>query len=326
MTNDDVKARIAAALAEDGPVAAPAVLRLAAEWAALSLRALAAGTGDDVAAFQAVVALDDALDALGAVGRAVPALVEAASPGRPVEEHLRERHAELAAARERLAEDRAVLDELGQAEDELAEHAAEHDRLRDRVAELRRLRRLADEVDDLRAQHRTLTEEAAARTGPAQEAERAAGAAARELLRLTREQLALLDPQVRQAVEDASEAGGELADLRERLDGAQERIETSRAELTEAVQGFERLRGRHEEVLGPLRAYRRADRELAAALASALGGGGPSLVKESGLDRAGRELEAVEERLTAIDDVLSRVLADHVRAHEQARAALGWTG
>ncbi|TDD89839.1 hypothetical protein [Actinomadura rubrisoli] len=315
----DLKALIAAALAEDGPVAALTVLRGAADWSA---EALAAGLADDVAAFQAVVALDDALDRLAAVERAVPALVEAASPGRPVQDHLRERHAELAAARDRLATDRAALDDLGRAERELAEVAAEHDRLRGRVAELRRLRRLADEVEDLRAQEEALTAQAAALTAPAEDAERAAGQAAGELLRLTREQLAVLDPQVRQAIEDAAAAHAELSDLRERLDGAEERIEASRAELAEAAQGFDRLRDRHEQILGPLRAYRRADRDLAAAL----NGGALSLTKDSGLERAERELATIEERLAAIDEVLARVLTDHAQAHEKARTTLGWAG
>ncbi|WP_067460663.1 hypothetical protein [Actinomadura macra] len=316
MTTDDVKAALAAALADDGPAAALTALRLAADWSA---RALAAGPGDDVAAFQTVVALDDALEPLTAIARAVPALLEAASPGRPVHDHLRERQTELAAARDRLAADRAALDELDQAGRDLAEQAAEHDRLRDRVAELRRLRALADEVEALRAQAAAFDGTV---TRPAEEAESVLAESAGNLLRLTREQLALLNPKVRAAVEDAVAADAELAELRGRLDGAEERIEASRAELASATQGFESLRTRHDEVLVPLRAHRDADRELLAALND----GTPPLTKETGLERADRELADIGERLDAIDEILARVLADHVQAHERARAALGWTG
>ncbi|QXJ22428.1 hypothetical protein AGRA3207_003424 [Actinomadura graeca] len=313
---DDVKAALAAVLAEDGPAAALTALRLAADWSA---RALAAGPGDDVAAFQAVAALDDALEPLAAVTAAVPALVEAASPGRPVHDHLRERQAELTAARDRLAADRAALDELDQAERALAEQAAEHDRLRDRVAGLRRLRALADEVEALRDQAAAFDDRTARH---AAEAEDGLAASAADLLRLTREQIALLDPRVRAAVEDAAAADTELAGLRERLDGAEEHIATSRAELESAAQGFDRLRARRDEVIAPLRAYRDADRDLL----TALNGGAPPLTKETGLERADRELADIGERLGAIDEILGRVLTDHVQAHERARTALGWSG
>ncbi|MBT2207805.1 hypothetical protein [Actinomadura sp. NEAU-AAG7] len=316
MTIDDVKAGIAAALAEEGPVAALTALRLAADW---SGRALAAGFDDDVAAFQAVVALDDALEPLGAVREAVPALVEAASPGAPVDAHLRERHDELAAARRRLAADRAALDELGEAREELADLTAEHDRLRERLAELRRLRELAGEVEALRDQAAAFDAEAAR---PAREAERALEESAGTLLRVTREQLALLGPRVATAVRDAAAANAELTELRERLGGAEETAESARAELAAAAEGFERLRTRRDEVLLPLRAYRQADRELL----TALNGGVAPFTKESGLERAERELATIEERLGAIDEILARVLTEHVQAHDRARAALGWTG
>ncbi|MFD0684386.1 hypothetical protein [Actinomadura fibrosa] len=331
MSTDDLKALISAALADEGPVAALTVLRHAAEWAALALAtrpAAAPGTladaaPDDVAAFQAVVALDDALERLADVGRAVPALVEAASPGRPVQDHLREQHARLAAVKARLAATRAELDELRDTERETAELAAEHSELRDRLAELRRLRRLADEVDELRAQQEALTAEAE-RITSAEEAERATGTAAGELLRLTRDQLALLEPRVRQSLEKAAAAQAELAELREQQEGADERIETARAELAGAAAGFERLRERHEQIAGPLRAHLRADRELGAALASALDGGTLSLAKDSGLERAERELAAIEARLDALDEILGRALAEHARAHEEARVTLDW--
>src|SRR5437868_6492705 len=182
MTIENAKAGIAAALAEDGPAAALTVLRLAADWSASVLTA-GAGLDDDVAAFQTVMALDDALEPLAAVGHAIPGLVAAASPGRPVHDHLREQHAALAAARDRLAADRAALAELDAIGQDLAEQVAEHDRLQDRVAELHRLRTLADEVEALRAQAAVFDaalEQMAA--PPAEEAENALAEGAGNLL------------------------------------------------------------------------------------------------------------------------------------------------
>ncbi|MFC6880232.1 MULTISPECIES: hypothetical protein [Actinomadura] len=321
MTNTELKDRIADALAQDGPLAALTVLRLAADWASQTLGD--ACGGDDVLAFQAVAALDDALTGVGSLERAVPALVEAASPGAPVHEHLRERQAVLARTREELASDRTALETLGATERDLAEQVAEHDRLRDRVAELRRLRRLADEVDDLHAQHDALRAEIDAMAPTAEQAERAVADASDRLLHLTEEQLARLAPDVRRALEDADAAHTELAELRAQRAGAEERIEADRAELASASEGFESLRRRHEEVLNPLRAYQQADRELATALAR---DEGPSLTKESGLARAQNALDEVEQRLNDVDDILGRVMAEHARVHEEAHTVLGWSG
>ncbi|WP_026403464.1 hypothetical protein [Actinomadura rifamycini] len=318
---DDLKTRLAAVLADDGPVAALTALRLAADWSA---RALGTAPDDDVSAFRAVAELDDALDRITELERGVPALVQAAAPGAPVRDHLRERHAALAAARADLAADRAVLAELGQVRDELAGLADEHERLRDRVAELRRLRRLADEVDDLRAQRDALETRQAALAESAA-AERAVGDAADGVVRLTREQLELLRPRVRDALREAADTTAELAGLRERLDDAEGTTERERARLAEAERGFERLSDLRDRVRGPLRAYLRADRALAAGLAAA-SGGPPSLIKESGLDRADRDLADLEDRLDAIDAALGRALDEHARAQEGARAVLGWTG
>ncbi|GAA1592430.1 hypothetical protein GCM10009678_88320 [Actinomadura kijaniata] len=314
----DAKSLLAAALAET--TRSPGG-RAPAEWAARTVGGAADATGgtDDVAAFRAVAGLDDALEAVARLAEAAPALVRAAAPGRPVAEHLDARRAALARAREILARDRADLAELGAAERDLTAAAAEHDRLRDRVAELRRLRDLAGALDALRAQHAALTAGLAALADPVEQAERAVEKDAGALLRLTEEQLDLLRPRVRRALEEADAGNAELAGLRSRLAEAEERVEADRAALAGAAEGFEKLRERHERVLRPLRAYQRADEDLARGLGSS------PLAGDSGLDLAARELEAVDRRLTEVDELLTTALAEHARAYEEARAVLGWS-
>ncbi|ARZ71968.1 hypothetical protein SMD11_6392 [Streptomyces albireticuli] len=248
--------------------------------------------------------LDDALTEAEGVSRAAGPLLAAARPGPSTEAYLRDRERELGEVKRRTAAARADFDSLAEAEEELRGRLAEHAALRERVAELRRLERLIEALDALAGQRAAVAERLAFLRSRADGTEEAVAEGCAELLRLTQDQLALLAPRARTALEAAAAAQAELAFEEGRLACSEARLATVSARLAE-------VGVLHRERVAALSARTRADRELADALASlpepwkgAYAGGGDGTAPE----RARALLDGVEERLRDVEEALRRAL------------------
>jgi len=326
----DHRREIADALADSGRTdreTALNVLGSAARWAAHTLGRLNSASDGDSSddtdgadALETLFALEDALaDTRDLAAEALPGLLAEARPGESVAQGTRDVMNELTAVTERVASQRAALEGLVEREEELRRRLAEHEKLRQEVDELRRLERLAKELDGLRAQREVVDARLRELRG------RDLGAADRELrtgadalLRLTEQQLAVLEPQTRQSLERAAAAqkvlaatGHELSESSHQLTADQDRLEHVQEEL-------ERIQEEQGKVLVSLTRYAQADRELAQALREAAGTDSRGAVPRQGLTL--EEVEAltrtVEERLIDADRALSRVLTDRQRSQE----------
>src|SRR5581483_8205297 len=111
-----------------GPVKALEELGGTADRAA---RAVACVGGDDVAAFECVVALDQALPHVVGLLRQVPELLRVASPGAAVSSRLASAEAELSRQQAALAAERSQLEATRDLEKRAAEVEAERGRLRE---------------------------------------------------------------------------------------------------------------------------------------------------------------------------------------------------
>ncbi|MCD9194381.1 hypothetical protein [Streptomyces albireticuli] len=268
---------------------------------------------------EAVFLLDDALTEAGGVSRAAGRLLAAARPGPAAEAYLREREAELDEVKGRTAAARADFDSLAEAEEELRRRLAEHAALRERVAELRRLERLVEALDALDGQHAAVEERLAFLRARVDGAEETMAEDSAELLRLTRDQLTLLSPRARTALERAAAAQAELASAEGELAGSEKRLAAVSARLAEV--GVLR-----RERLSSLSARTRADRELADALASlpelwkGSSGGGDGTAP----DRARALLDGIEERLRDVEAALRRTLDEEESAPVPGRTVLDW--
>jgi hypothetical protein len=268
----DPRAALAAVLRESGPTVPLLALRHAADWAARAV--LDEVSADDMAAFECVVALDDALPPVSELMSQVPALVKLASAGSGVAERLKASAAELNRQRTLLAGERAGLEAARGQLARLAEIEAERERLR---AEIGRAERAALIERELPALRQALAEISAAVSAAGAGNGPGAGAAAdpadadavvqgliaagRRLAGLSAEQQAIL-----------AEAGGQLATEAAEAAAAVERARARRDELAAELQAREQeaaeLRAEEERVLPGLRARCQADAELAAALAA----------------------------------------------------------
>ncbi|MFB8415191.1 hypothetical protein ACFC63_06705 [Streptomyces albidoflavus] len=314
--------RIAEALTETGRddrETALLVLELAVGWAAGTLGGGAPEAGDDGADALAVLsALDDALTGVPALAGALPVLLESARAGGQLRRSTEELTAELAALAERVAAERARLDGLRAGEAELRARAAEHEELRREAAELERLTRLAAEAEALGAQRTEIGARLdALRARDPEEGDRALRTDAESLLRLTGEQLALLAPRTREALEEVAATQRELADTEHRLRESERELSTLRAKLAE-------VRTAYEPSFGALARHARADRELAAALREAADAGGEEADGGLTLAEVAALTATVEQRLADADRALSRALAE--RGGPEADGAKKITG
>ncbi|MGA5293793.1 hypothetical protein ACPCKV_07690 [Streptomyces koyangensis] len=300
--------RIAEALTESGRddrETALLVLELAVGWAAGALGGGAPDTGDDGADALAVLsALDDALAEVPALARALPVLLESARAGGQLRRSTEELTAELAALAERATAERARLDGLRAGEAELRARVAEHEELRREAAELERLTRLAAEAEALRAQRTEIGARLdALRAQDPEAGDRALRTDAESLLRLTGEQLALLAPRTREALEEVAATQRELADTEHRLRESERELDTLRAKLAE-------VRTAYEPSFGALARHARADRELAAALREAADAGGEETDGGLTLAEVAALTATVEQRLADADRALGRALTE----------------
>ncbi|WP_330307957.1 MULTISPECIES: hypothetical protein [unclassified Streptomyces] len=326
----DHRREIADALADSGRTdreTALHVLGSAARWAAHALGRLNSpsdgGSSDDTDgadALETLFALDDALaDTRDLAAKALPELLAEARPGESVAQSTRDVMNELTAATERVASQRAALESLVEREEELRRRLAEHEKLRQEADELRRLERLAEELDGLQAQREVVDARLRELRG------RDLGAADRELrtgaddlLRLTKEQLAVLEPRTRQSLEDAAAAQHVLAATEHELSEVSHQLTADQDRLERIQEELERIQEEHGKVITSLKRYAQADQELAQALLKAAGTDSRRAAPERSLSL--EEVEAltrtVEEQLGLADQTLRRVLADRQGAEE----------
>ena len=334
MTSDP-RADLAAALNESGPTAPLLALRHAAGWAA---RAVLGEVGaDDMAAFECVIALDDALPLVGELMGQVPALVKLAAAGSGVGERLLASAAELARQHGALAAERADLEAARGQLARLAEIEAERDRLRGEIGRAERAAAIERELPALRQALAEITAAVPAAgagaapdtsagpdTADADAVVRGLIAAGRRLAGLSAEQQAIL-----------AQDGTRLAAAAAEAAAAVERARARRDELAAELQARDReaaeLRAEEERVLPGLRARCQADAELAAALAAAGAGGADAdpagqAGRASAAERVRAELAALAQRLESAEGLLAPLLRQHQQAFEAARQVRGLAG
>ncbi|WP_327705287.1 hypothetical protein OG530_30120 [Streptomyces decoyicus] len=315
----DSRQKIADALADSGRTdreTALHVLGCAVRWAADTLgrpdRTAGGGTPEDpydaegADALTALYALDDALTDARDLAGALPGLLEAARPGERMAQGTKDLMDELTVLAERVASERAALEELLEKEAELGRRLAEHEKLRHEVDELRRLERLVAELDGLKAQRAAIgTRLRELRGQDLDAADRDLHTGAEALLRLTEQQLAVLAPRTRQTLERVTAAQQELA-------AAERRMSEGTRELTCLRDQLERIQEEQVTVLASLARYARADRELAQALREAAGpdAAGPAPAQGLTLEEVEALTRTIEQRLTDADRTLGRVLTD----------------
>lgn len=289
-----------------GPDAALAELGRAITRAADALTAIPGD--DDATAYRCARALDAAFGDLPELLRTVPEIIGLGDPGRAVSERLEQRRAELVARRGEVAAYRERLDDLAKIERDLAEVTVEAGQLRERVNALERAKRLASEIPGLRVTMKALEEAvAAADAADAPEIGARIAEAADQFAALTRRQREAIGEDADKLVADADNAARELGEQRARRDAAA-------ADLAKRKSEAAQLATEHSEMLPVLTTWSKADADLADGLRAAGFAAGASA-----LESVEAELNSIRQRLTDLDNSLRSLLADHAKAHEDAR-------
>jgi DNA repair exonuclease SbcCD ATPase subunit len=317
---------LAATLDEQGAFAALHALRRAAEWATAVLSA-AAASGDDAEALAALAELDPAMAGLARLSGVLPDVLTASFPGGPVEEQTRERSADLERLAAAVASQRSALDALSGTAAQVQAKVAEHERLRERVAELRRLERMAEVLGELQQQRQAIEDRLAALAAPVADVEGGLVRGCTDVIRLSQEHLARLEPQARDLLERANAGQARLA-------GVEQDMRQQEAALAAAAQRTAQLRELHETRAAALQAHAQADREVAEAIGVLTGAGdqqqradahgtppgvrpvphatGPAGEQPGGQDAVVTDarylLDHIEAQLTALDEALARTL------------------
>lgn len=265
-------------------------------------------SGDDASALACVIELDDALEELPALRRAVTALMTLASPGPDATRHIADRTAGASDIALGLGALRTALSAASQHEAEFRTLLAERTSLHDKITALRRLERLSTALGELEGQRQLIDDRLKALRQPVEKAEIAVLRGAVDLVRLTDERREALLPRVRQALDQAAAAQSALADVEAELD-------RHRTERAEAARRYDELTALHREGIAAMRAQAAADLRVAEAL-GAPGGDGLSQVTEVVRD--------VQTRLAEVDEVLATALdarqAEGVRAKVRANS------
>jgi DNA repair exonuclease SbcCD ATPase subunit len=310
--SDASKTAIAAAVTRPGPAGPLEALGQAAEWAARTV--LTEVGDDDAAAFECVVALDEALPHVVELLRRVPELIRMASPGDVVSNRLAAAEAQFDRRRSALAVELGQIEAARDLERRAAEVEAERDRLRERIERLERSRHIERDLPALRARRAELeaaVSETVAREGD--EVVQGLGAATQRLLELTEEQRSLLVARNGQLVPNVAAAADAVTRELSRRDELT-------AELAAREQEAEQLLAEQQRILPGLQAREQADRDLAAGLDA---GGMPAGESTSGRVRA--ELTEIERRIADVEGLLKPLLRQHAQAYADARQVRGWT-
>jgi len=286
--------------------------RAAAEAAVAVSEAIACG--QDSVALAAVAELDAAYAELARLAGAIPALLRASFPGRPVEDLLVAQSAELARAAESAAVQRTAVAELEATQTALAETVAAHQELRDELTRLRRLERLAEVLPELEGQRQLIEDRVAALTEPLSAAEGRLIATSETLITLSAERMQLLEPQARELL-------GRVAAEHARLAAVEAEVASQDADVSDLEARAAQLRDLQKAQAASLRAHAEADRALLQALTGLEPSADARAEAEAGdgLVIARRLLSGIESQLAAIDAALSRT----VLARELTRAAPG---
>jgi hypothetical protein len=317
--SEDPKAGLSAALEQPGPTAPIDALRNAVAWASQWLRGEARTS--DVTALKGVQALEGALADLGRLLSQVPALVQLAEPGPPLEDRITGYHVELTRLRAELADAAEALDTAGVLEQQIRDAEHERSRLLSRIEELQLGQRIVDELPGLRALQSALEAEAdegAVQT--ANEVRRGLSEAVRTLLKMTDDRRALLGADLARLLDDTAAADEKLAaDLarRDELSG----------ELDARTRSAEHLQEQLQQVLPALELQRKADQDLVDGLiAAGLGPNGlaSAMPADNGLPAIRAALDDLGRRLADLDGQLRPLLIKHAKAYEEATRIRGW--
>lgn len=303
VATEEARQRIAAAMsAVDSPSAPFEALRGALEWAAATVRA-ADGSEAGSSALLTLIDLDDALEAVPAMANALPGLMSAVQPGDQVQQQLENQTRALSDLKDKVAAGHATLDELAVREKELADRAAQHTELRRQVNELRRLERLVAALDVLSEQQQVIDARLRVLRTFDNGADTTLRAGSEEVLRLTEQQLALITPRTRTALDNADLAQRSLAEQ-----------ETSLAvvvsELTEVTDRLEQIRNELGARFTELRLREQADRDLAQALARFSGTSSAEITERTQIEHARAVVETVGERLAEAEEILRHIMTD----------------
>ena len=286
----------------------PAVVALADALSAITRTIDATvAQGDDDAAFELIVDLDEALSASTALGESLSALLAAGQPGVLVEADLRRFSDVLEQRGTEVAARRAQLSSLAEMQDTIRSRAAEADDVQMELQELQRLERLGSSLEQLRAARLALEESsgAAMEAVGAEEALLAQAAAtaltamegAAESLRAkTREQLA----RVEASAAALSKRRTELATTRDDIARDEAEVERLMAEIESSEQHHEAVRVRLAKLRSGWQAHLDADQEIAGLLLETVRGTGPVV----GDHPRGGDLEA-----DSVDEVSAHIAA-----------------
>jgi|SRR5450755_597580 hypothetical protein len=310
--SDDPKTTIAEAIARPVPAGPLEALGYAADWAAQTV--LPAVGDDDAAAFECVVALDEALPKVDELLRRLPDLIRIASPGQAVSGRLAAAEAEFTRHRTALADERGRLEAARHLEQRAAELEMERARLRERIGQLERSHLIERELPALQtwqAELEAVVSHAAAATG--EELVRTLEAGARRLLELTEEQASLIAADNGRLVSDVAAAADSLARELARRDELA-------AELADREREAAQLQTEQQRILPGLQARQQADVDLLTGLDM---GGLPPGTPAAGRVRA--QLAEIEQRITEVEASLKPLLKRHAQAYEEARQIRSWT-
>lgn len=277
----------------------------------LAARSRAVPAGDDVAAYEFVTDLSEALRRLPELLEPVPALADAAALGRAREQELERWLTELRARDTQIAERLAALEKLRPVIDDLRWRAERREQLDVELTELRRLAGLAAELEAVQRQH-ALMERRKAELSQVAEHERRLGRAAEELREVSANELSHLRDDIARAVADVARAERDVA-------AARAKAHTEQAELARLTGEMETLGAESRRRMPSLRLYRQAERALIDGLAEG------SAAAVSGVHHARETMDDIEERLRALDDSLKAAMEIHDDAYERARKAVPLT-
>lgn len=287
-------------------------LRNSADWAARTV--LDEVRADDLAAFECVIALHEALPAIGQLLGQAPELVRLASAGPAVGDRLAAASAELARQQNALAAERADLAATRETLDRLAEVEAERGRLRAEIERAERGVVIERELPALRAKLAELT--AGGVLSQRAEGENEAGevvdgliAAVTRLLKLTEEQRAILDA-------GSGRLAASLAAATETAMRALARRDELAAELATRDREAAELAAESDKTLSALRARRQADAELTTALLAV--SPWPGEAPPRALERVRTEFSALEERIEDAERQLKPLIRQHQQAYSEA--------
>jgi len=252
-------------------------------------------------AFAGLVELDEALTITDRFLPVLRELLSAADPGEDVTARLESMTTQLVEARSKISEIRARLADLQAPAAEVAAAKAEHARLKSQLRNLRRAQQLHERLPELRRSIAELSEATSADRLATLAAQHELKASISDWNSMASDVLALLEPRLARAYEQAQEKRRELAAKYEAERDAESNLTECLEQLEAASARYEEAVKQTAELLAGLQLYAEADRRMIDAL------------RESGIDVGGADpavrqvdmaLRRHEQGLHEIDAVL----------------------